>query len=160
MLKSLGGIRTSALLAREINLRENGHDETLDEHFKALSLKNIDVGMLLADLGHSHETNRSTDGVVDRNLQEFALIERYFVNTGGRSGIPTSWTLQIFRIERFDDEEHWNSAGWDKMAKGRDGRYLLWHGTPLDNVGTILRDGLKDGSKRGGVFFSDTAKTR
>lgn len=54
MLRSLEGVKMSAILAREINLRDNGHDETLDEHFKALSLKNIDVGMLLADPGHYH----------------------------------------------------------------------------------------------------------
>lgn len=55
MLGSLEEIRMSAVLAREINLGDNGHDETLNEHFKALSLRNIDVGMLLADLGHSNE---------------------------------------------------------------------------------------------------------
>lgn len=131
--------------------------------------------MLPADLKHSHAqtafsglglliyiyiSNWVIDNVVGRDLQEFKLIERYFVNTGGLTGIPASWTLQIFRIERFGDEERWNSAGWNKMAKDEDGRYLLWYGTPLDNMGTILKEGLKNEFERGGIFFSDTAETR
>lgn len=48
MLGSLEEIMMSAALAREINLTDNGHDETLNEHFKTLSLKNINVGTYAA----------------------------------------------------------------------------------------------------------------
>lgn len=48
MLGSLEDIMMSAALAREINLTDNGHDETLNEHFKTLSLKNINVGTYAA----------------------------------------------------------------------------------------------------------------
>lgn len=53
MLGSLEGIRMSAILAKDINLRDNGHDNRLSEHFKILSLKNIDVGMLLVTFKRS-----------------------------------------------------------------------------------------------------------
>lgn len=48
MLGSLEDITMSAALAREINLTDNGHDEILNEHFKTLNLKNIDVGTYAA----------------------------------------------------------------------------------------------------------------
>lgn len=79
-------------------------------------------------------------------------------------GIPTSWTLQIFRIERSDDaydEEYYNPAELDKMVKVHDDRrHLLWHGMPLDNVGVILKEGLKNISYESKVFFSEAAGTR
>lgn len=97
---------------------------------------------------------------VNRDSQEFRLIERYFVNTGGRSENPASWNLQIFRIERPNDEKLWNVAGWNKKPKSEDNRRLLWHGTSLGSVQTILKEGLQDVRKIGGVYFSDTAQTR
>lgn len=48
MLGSLEEIIMSTALARKINLTDNGHDKTLNEHFKTLSLKNIDVGTYAA----------------------------------------------------------------------------------------------------------------
>lgn len=47
ILKSLESIRVSAIFAKEIDLQDNGHDVILKKYFKSLSLKMIDVGMLI-----------------------------------------------------------------------------------------------------------------
>lgn len=89
-------------------------------------------------------------------------LDHTFTNTGGRGDIPASWTLQIFRIERSgDNEEDYNPVELDKTAKPRDDRrHMLWHGTPLGNMGATLKKGLKNVSRERRIFFSETAGTR
>lgn len=82
------------------------------------------------------------------------------MNTGGRWKNPASWRLQIFRIERDGDEERWNADNWDKMGSDADRRRLVWHGTAMASIQIILKQGLKDVKRLGGIFFSDTARTR
>lgn len=159
MLKSLKSIRNSAIMAKEIKLQDNGHDDILGEHFKSLNLKEIDIGMISVCItGISlSSANLKTIDLVDNGSQEFKHIERYFFNTGGWVNADA---LQVFRIERFGDEERWNKAGWDKQTGKNDNRRLLWHGTGVDSIHTILRGGLRDVNELGGVYFSDTAETR
>ncbi|RPB11027.1 ADP-ribosylation [Morchella conica CCBAS932] len=74
---------------------------------------------------------------VHKDTQEYKLIHKYFKGSGGPVIIPNC-NLQIFRILRENEEEHWNTKGWA-------------------NIQSILKNGLQDPNGLGGVYFANRA---
>jgi hypothetical protein len=86
---------------------------------------------------------------VHKSAEDYNLIHEYFKGSGGLTAIP-NWNVQIFRIVRQNEEEDWNTKGWGKLTGINDNRRLLWHGTPIGNIQSILKNGLQDPDHLGG----------
>lgn len=87
----------------------------------------------------------------------------WFISTFKGSGGPViipNCNLQIFRILRENEEEHWNTKGWGKLTGINDNWRLLWHGTSIANIQSILKNGLQDPNGLGGVYFANRAGVR
>jgi poly [ADP-ribose] polymerase len=78
---------------------------------------------------------------VDKYTSEFKNLEAYVKKTQGKTHRMGLTVEEIFRVTRSVEEEHWQNAGWDKLAS--DNRYLLWHGSRTTNFAGILSQGLR-----------------
>ncbi|KAH8145222.1 uncharacterized protein LAJ45_10783 [Morchella importuna] len=78
---------------------------------------------------------------LDKYTPEFKNLEAYVKKTQGKTHRMNLKVEEIFRVTRSVEEEHWQNAGWDKLAS--DNRYLLWHGSRTTNFAGILSQGLR-----------------
>lgn len=95
--------------------------------------------------------------LLDRDSSEHRLVSQYMF-AGSPPSPSDSSTYTIYAIER--DHEREAVRRWDRYGS----RTLLWHGTPGENVGDILREGLRiapggkcpNGQMFGrGIYFTD-----
>ena len=89
---------------------------------------------------------------------EYNEIATYFYNTlyrwQGKVAI-----MHIFRIDRQGEAERWAAVMKGKLGRTHDNRRMLWHGSPVRNFESILKDGLKI-VRMSEIFFSDIAGKR
>lgn len=78
---------------------------------------------------------------MDKYTPEFKNLEAYVKKTQGKTHHMNLKVEEIFRVTRSVEEEHWQNAGWDKLAS--DNRHLLWHGSRTTNFAGILSQGLR-----------------
>lgn len=77
-------------------------------------------------------------GVLDRNSQEFAIIEEYVTNTHAETHKNYELVIdEIFSVKRQGEEKRF------KPFKKLHNRKLLWHGSRVTNYPGILSQGNK-----------------
>ena len=98
-----------------------------------------------------HSLNCNID-MLEENCLESQLILQYLYNS---RGLRSSKVEQIFKIERQADREKHQA----EVGRLEDGRKLLWHGTSMANLISILSRGLRVeppyGAARTGRTFGD-----
>ncbi|RWR99425.1 poly [ADP-ribose] polymerase 1-like protein, partial [Dinothrombium tinctorium] len=76
--------------------------------------------------------------VLDKNSEEFVIIEKYVKNTHGKTHSQYSLNIiNIFIVKRSNEEERY------KKYKNLHNRTLLWHGSRVTNYAGILSQGLR-----------------
>ncbi|THH26583.1 hypothetical protein EUX98_g7607 [Antrodiella citrinella] len=114
----------------------------IDAHFKSLRLTNME---------HLVKTS-----------QEFKGLEAYARDTHGSTHSYNVQLLNAYRVERQEETDAWNKAGFDGLKDGE--RLLLWHGSRTTNFAGILKQGLRIAPPEApvtgymfgkGVYFAD-----
>ena len=116
LLESLSDMKDAALIMK---LDRDRNIHPLDKQYEGLKL------------------NEMTP--LDPKTQEFAMLEKYLVETRGHTHAVNYKVESIFRIERQGETERFMSA----YGKQPQNRRLLWHGSRCTNFGGILSQGLR-----------------
>lgn len=73
---------------------------------------------------------------LNNHTEEYKLLYDYFMNTREQSNLVLE---ELYKVKRKGDDK--------SFKKGMGNEFLLWHGTPMTNVVSILSQGLKVKSK-------------
>ncbi|XP_057333819.1 poly [ADP-ribose] polymerase-like [Microplitis mediator] len=116
-------------LNKKITCQSNG-----DDNNKTFSLMNFYYKQL-----------HTTINVLDRNDERYKIIVKYFENTKSENHSHMRLTIDnVFVIERPCDN--------DRYTKNLENKKLLWHGTNVSNVPSILYEGFRTTKARHGMF--------
>lgn len=78
---------------------------------------------------------------VEHNSSEYKELQKYLLNTAGKTHNIRYRLQDIFRVERTGEDDRFKKSGYDKRSDRC--RRLLWHGSRTTNFGGILSQGLR-----------------
>ncbi|RMZ81832.1 hypothetical protein DV738_g2115, partial [Chaetothyriales sp. CBS 135597] len=78
---------------------------------------------------------------LDPSSGEYQFLEKYLVESAGKTHRIDYKLEDIFRIEREGEAERFEKSSWSKIQNKN--RLLLWHGSRTTNFGGILSQGLR-----------------
>ncbi|KAK5173936.1 uncharacterized protein LTR77_002617 [Saxophila tyrrhenica] len=129
-------IRTMELLKREIELLESLTDlKEADAIIKDKGDRDVHpLDSRFKGLGMQEMTALEPDSA------EFSGVSEYLLKTCGFTHTVNYHVLDIFRIQRADEEDRFLKSQFSKVSSDR---RLLWHGSRATNYGGILGQGLR-----------------
>ncbi|KAJ6129548.1 hypothetical protein N7512_002328 [Penicillium capsulatum] len=92
---------------------------------------------------------------LDKKGSEFSELASYLLNSRGSTHDIRYEIINIFRIERRDENERFESSKFAKINNSN--RRLLWHGSRSTNFGGILKAPVNGYMFGKGVYLADTS---